>query len=228
MLPLSVAILCGGASRRMGVDKALLLVQSGGPTMLETVIKRVRDLSDDVFLVGRDRPGFAVAGIPLIVDREPGQGPLAGIATALAACRYSHCLVVGCDMPLLSRPLLAAMAALPQDTYDALVPLVAANAGAGAGQPDRQVHQSLHAIYSRTCLPAIERRLDRGDRRVTSFYPDVRVQVVDPAFIQAHDPRLRSFFSVNTPVQLIQARAWLAAEVAGTYGDLLYSERKGL
>lgn len=212
MTPLSVAVLCGGQSRRMGRDKALLSIRPGDPPLLAQVIERVRPLSDDLFLVGVPRPGYEQFGPPLIEDEHPGLGPLGGIATALAHAAYRDCLVVACDMPFLNTRLLAYLAGLPRDTYDVLVPVLPADAATPASPP---IFQPLHAIYRRTCRAHIARRLAAGERRVSSFYRDVRVQTVDAGQIRPHDPDLRSFFSADSVGSLQRAREWLRGSPLG-------------
>lgn len=201
--PISVAILCGGGSRRMGTDKALLPLRPGEEPMLGLVIDRVRELSQDVRLIGVGRAGYAQFGLPTVPDRFPGVGPLGGIATALAACDNDYCLIVACDMPFLNQSLLMRLASIARHTYDVLVPVVA---GLDRHQSPRHVPQTLHAIYSRRCLPAIERRLEAGGRRVTSFFPDVRVITLDEAELGVSEVNRRSFFSVDSPAALRQAR----------------------
>lgn len=212
MTPLSVAVLCGGQSRRMGRDKALLSIRPGDPPLLALVIERARPLSDDVFLVGVSRPGYECFGLPLIEDEHPGVGPLGGIATALAHAAHPDCLVVACDMPFLNSRVLAYLAGLPRAPYDVLVPVLPADP---AAQASHLVFQPLHAIYRRTCRAPIARRLATGEWRVTSFYQDVRVQTVVADQIEPYDPDFRSFFSADSAASLQLAREWLAGSPPG-------------
>lgn len=205
--PISVAILCGGSSRRMGSDKALLALHPNGRPVLVSVIARLQDLTDDLFLVGVDRPSYDEFDAPLITDRFPGAGPLGGIVTALEAARHPHCLIVACDMPFLDPHLLRRMAKRPRDAYDVLLPVIA--------DPDRDrrprlVPQTLHTIYSHRCRPPAERRLLAGERRVSSFFPDVRVETVDQAQLGIDEAGVRSFFSMDTPAAMREAREWLS------------------
>lgn len=78
------AVLCGGASRRMGRDKALLPVDG------VALARRVADAlvgggCTTVLAVGGDGPALAALGLTPVPDRWPGEGPLGGLATALAA-----------------------------------------------------------------------------------------------------------------------------------------------
>ena len=93
-MPMSVAVLCGGRSERMGRDKASL--PFGGESMLSRAVRIARLASDDVLLVG---PMTAEASQARdLVD--PGQGPLVALAMALRSARESHVLLLACDMPL--------------------------------------------------------------------------------------------------------------------------------
>ena len=114
---------------------------------------------------------------------------------------HEHCLVVACDMPFLSGALLRRMADEPRD-YDVLVPVIPGESRQGS---EGKVFQTLHAIYSKRCLPAIESRIREGKRQVVGFFDAVRVREIDVAEILEWDPELRSFFNANTPDALAAA-----------------------
>jgi molybdopterin-guanine dinucleotide biosynthesis protein A len=196
--PLSAAALAGGQSRRMGTDKALLPLLAGGEPMLGVVLKRLSAVADDVLVVANDRAKYAALGARVVPDLRPDVGALGGIQAAIASSEHDYCLVVACDMPFLSLPLLRRMADEPRD-YDVLVPLIP---GESRQRSDGLVFQTLHAIYSRDCLPFIEKRIAEGKKQVVGFFEDVRVRALDVAEIARWDPDLRSFFNANTPEAL--------------------------
>lgn len=211
--PLSAAILAGGQSRRMGVDKALLRLTPDGPTLIELVASAVGAVAAETIMVANDaRCDFL--GLRTVPDRYPNSGALGGIYSAVAAATHEHCLVVACDLPFLAVPLLRALAALPRD-YDVLAPLFPVaehRQSAAAG-----VYETLHAIYGRGALRAMEERLLAGDYRIISFFPAVRVQPYSLADVRRHDPELRSFLNLNTPERLAEARArYVAPDAAST------------
>lgn len=200
-LPLSAAALAGGKSRRMGTDKALLPIVAGGPPMLAVVLERLGALADEVMVVATDRERYEPFGARVVPDLHPEVGALGGIHAALTQAAFDHCLVVACDMPFLSAALLERMAREPRD-YDVLIPLIP---GKSRQRGDGLVYQTLHAIYSKRCLPAIEARMANGNRQVIGFFEDVRVRTIDVADVTSWDPDLRSFFNANTPDALAAA-----------------------
>jgi molybdenum cofactor guanylyltransferase len=143
-------------------------------------------------------------GLPVVPDAYPGAGSLGGIYSAVAAAAHEHCLVVACDMPFLSLPLLHAMASEPRD-FDVLAPyLVVGDNRQGVG---KGVYEPLHAIYGRAALPAMREQLAAEQYRIVGFFPQVRVRSLPEAYLRLHDPTLRSFFNANTPERLAEARA---------------------
>lgn len=103
------AVLCGGASRRMGRDKALVTVD--GVALARRVADALRAGGcARVLAIGGDAPALAALGLEPVADRWPGEGPLGGLATALGAATGGDVLVVApCD---LVRPSAATVAAL--------------------------------------------------------------------------------------------------------------------
>jgi molybdopterin-guanine dinucleotide biosynthesis protein A len=142
-------------------------------------------------------------GLRTVPDAVPGAGSLGGIYSAVAGASTEHCLVVACDMPFLAVPLLRALAAERRD-YDVLAPFITVGENR-QGKADG-VYETLHAIYGRGVLPAIEEQLAAGRFRIVGFFPQVRVRALPEEAVRHHDPELRSFFNVNTPERLIEAR----------------------
>ena len=89
------AILCGGASRRMGVPKAGLLLPDGR-SMIETIRDVLEHLCEQVVLVGNPH---GLRGHAVVEDERPDSGPLAGIEALLRSGIAARYLVVPCDMP---------------------------------------------------------------------------------------------------------------------------------
>jgi molybdopterin-guanine dinucleotide biosynthesis protein A len=203
----SVAILAGGKSRRMGTDKALIRIRAGDETLLERVLARVASLTDDLFVVASNRPEYAAFGVPILPDLYPGGAVLGGIASAIRHARHDRCLVVSCDHPFLSPELLDVMIRWPGD-WDVLAPVTAGESRQGGGK----IRHTLHAVYGKGCLTAIERRLADGQRQIVSFFADVRVAELGGAVLARHDPGGRSLMSINTPEALEAARALLGVE----------------
>jgi molybdopterin-guanine dinucleotide biosynthesis protein A len=182
----SAIVLAGGASSRLGTDKAFLSLD-GQPLVARTVHK-LAALSDDLIVVTNEPAPYEPLALPvrLVPDERPGFGSLMGIYSGLKKARHSRALVVACDMPFLSLPLLRHMLPLAQG-YDVVIPALD-----GLLEP-------LHAIYGNACLPAIAQLLERGERRVVAFFDQVRVLYLDRRAIDRWDPRHLSFLNVNTP-----------------------------
>lgn len=187
---LTISIQAGGQSRRMGEDKAL--VKLAGKPLIEHILERIDGLADEVMITTNDPNAFAYLGVRLEGDPIPGAGALMGLQTALRAASNSHVLILACDMPFVSRPLLKYMIKLSSKA-DVVV-------------PQRAGHlEPMHAIYSKDCLPYVDAALDQGHTRVISFYDQVRVREVDESELFKFDPHGMSFFNINTPEDLAQA-----------------------
>ena len=180
----------------MGTDKAL--VEFLGRPLIEHVAARVADVGQVETLLITNRPDdYAYLGLPMFGDVLPDKGSLGGIYTAIHASRAPYTLVVACDMPFVNPVLLRYMADLldaPDGPFDVVVPR-------SGGYPE-----GLHAIYGKACLGPIRKRMDANWLKVIGFYDDVRVRYLEEAEYAPIDPEGRSFYNVNTPEELAQAR----------------------
>jgi molybdopterin-guanine dinucleotide biosynthesis protein A len=134
---------------------------------------------------------YEFLGISMVADDIQDAGALGGILTALSHSPYERNLVVACDMPLLSPPLLSYLASLP-DGNDALVPRWTG--------PDGHRHiETLHTIYSTRCIVPIRKRIAEGKLKVADLLDDVSVRYVEEEELRQYDPQLHSFYNINTP-----------------------------
>lgn len=212
-------ILAGGQNRRMGRDKAL--IEFHDKPLVAHVLERVQPLCSETLIVANNSAAYARFGCPIVGDVFPGMGSLGGIFSGLQAAHEPYALAVACDMPFLNQELLRYLISLTPG-FDVIVPQAmdpsrhpwpppqaVAEADAAPRPPAarRDDLHPLHAVYSKACLPAMERRLRDGDLRLVSLFDQLRVRIVTPAEVDTLDPRHRSFFNVNTPEDLQHALA---------------------
>ncbi|MGH7967750.1 MAG: molybdenum cofactor guanylyltransferase, partial [Limisphaerales bacterium] len=152
-------VLVGGASRRMGRSKAFL--QLDGESMLERQVRLLRSVARRVVVVGGAAGYLDRLDVLVVPDAVPMRGPLSGICTALLETRTEYSLVLGCDLPFVTRNLLACLM------------LRARAAGGDATVPcsyDGRL-QPLCAVYRRSALYAVRTRLALGLNKPSGFFP---------------------------------------------------------
>ena len=180
-------VLAGGRSRRMGMAKALLRLD--GETFLQRAVSLLSEICGQVIIsAGPDLRLPAPAGYKIIVDQEPGLGPLGGLVSSLEASNDDWHLALACDLPLARPELLRLLAenATAGPRVDAVLP----RAG-GRLQP-------LLAVYSRTCLEPAREALARGERAVAAMLDRVKTRILEEELLCQADPDLVSFTNVNT------------------------------
>jgi len=196
-------VLAGGLSTRYaGKPKGLERVH--GVRIIDRVRAALEPVVDDLLLIANDdAAGAWLPGVRWERDVLRDVGSVAGIHAALVHSATSV-LVVAWDMPFVPAALLAALRDAGQDA-DVAVPR----------SDSRRGLEPLCAFYASTCVPAIERRLAAGDRRVIGFYDDVRVARLDVEQVgRFGDPALL-FMNVNTPEERILAEAHGASTDGG-------------
>ena len=188
----TVAILAGGQSSRMGRDKSFVLLNAR--PMIEHVVRQVSALELPILVITNDREHYQGLNLPLFSDILPNKGALGGIFTALTRSQSEATLCVACDMPYLNPVLLRHLLAVSSG-YDAVVPRV-------DGRP-----QGLHAVYHQRCLPLMRHAIEQDRLKISDFLREIPVRFVEDAELRGFDPLLRSFVNLNTPQDLRQAEA---------------------
>jgi len=190
-------ILAGGKSKRMGRDKAKILL-SGKPILLH-VIDNLLTVFPKVVLV-QDRPGHYdqflktdYNQVEILCDLIPDKGPLYGIQTACKKLAPAHLFVTACDMPFIKTELLHFLCREFNEGLLALVPRV-----------DKTL-QPLCAIYhSQKVNQYFEKNdPDYFDSPQMFFQKNLScLKVIEEADLLAFDSEKASFRNLNSPEDL--------------------------
>ena len=185
-------ILAGGASRRMGSNKALLIHRYG--RIIEVIYRTLAKLFAEVIVVTNSPEQYPFLPCRKVPDIYPGHGIVSGIHAGLSQCSGTGIFVVGCDMPLLQGKLIRHLMSLAEGV-DVVLPV-----SVGGFEP-------LHAVYRKECLPSLEELIQNGNQRVLSLLPQVRVREVHSDEIAFFDRWGDSFVNINTPDDYYRLRS---------------------
>ena len=146
------AVLAGGSSTRMGRDKAFIDVE--GEPLVQRVARALAAAgAQRVFVVGGELVRLRALGLDAVADRHPGEGPLGGVLTAMAATDATVLAILGTDL-IAADPaaILAVVDAL--DAHDVAVPVAGGR---------RHFH---HAVWHRSAQERLEATFDAGERAI--------------------------------------------------------------
>lgn len=184
---LTLAVLVGGRSRRMGRDKAT--IDAGGVPLAARPGLALGGLVDEVILAGRSVPG--VAGRP-VDDAAGAVGPLAGVVAALRAARTPLVVVAACDAPFLAPGLVARL-------VETLVSAPGARVAAGSSWAGLE---PLPAVLRREAAEPLLELAGAGVQALRRAWEELGLARLDAATCAAVDPGGGSFESWNRPADV--------------------------
>jgi molybdenum cofactor guanylyltransferase len=172
-------VLAGGKSRRMGTDKALLVLQ--GKSLLEHMIGLIKPLCNKVSISGQnlDYRGF---GVEMIPDIYSDCGPIAGIFSALTYSVSDWNLLVSVDVPYVNEELFLSLISNIGE-YGCIIPKHVSGV------------EPLIGLYHRRTLPVIEEMINFGDYRLTNLLSKLNTHYLDCNGLIKKYPRL--FMNIN-------------------------------
>jgi molybdopterin-guanine dinucleotide biosynthesis protein A len=176
-------ILTGGASRRMGRDKATLPV--GGRTLVEVLAERY-SANGGVAVSAANSDMFPQLNCPILPDVFPGMGPLNGIVSAFEQTDAEYIFLTAVDLPNGS-------AELARYICDELT-------GADVCVIEREDGKTepVFAAYSRTCGIAARQCLEAGERSFKQLFARLNVRIIPERELPDFDLD-RILFNMNTP-----------------------------
>jgi molybdopterin-guanine dinucleotide biosynthesis protein A len=175
-------ILAGGASSRMGRDKALL--ELDGETLVARAVRRLEEVCGEVLIADAGR-GLASGSI---LD-GPGRGPAAGLLGAARARPGRSLLVLAVDLPFVPVPLLEELA---RSEADLAIP-----SWSGGVEP-------LCASYGPAALAVLKERVGQGRLDLWSLpdTPGLVVRRLGDEELRRFGDSARMFLNLNRPEDL--------------------------
>lgn len=192
--PVTGVILAGGESRRFDyVNKAFFEI--GGELIVERVYRVMRAVFDDIIVVTNAPADYLKWDVRITTDIFPCRSSMTGVHAGLFLAQTPYVFVCGCDTPFLKKELIETVLSGVDKTIDIVVP-----------QTANGWFEPLCAVYSRSCLPALERSLKQKTYDIRRIFNEVRVKCLGEEILRQADPELASFFNINTPEDLRRAR----------------------
>lgn len=190
---LSVLILAGGKSSRMGEDKALIEVDH--QPLLQRVCHVATQVSSTIYILTpwRERyQSIVPANCQFLPESQPNQGPLVALANGLTTLNTDWVLLLGCDLPFLDSTILQqwikGLDQVPQSTL-AVVPYQASR------------WQPLCGFYRRQCYVNLQRFIQQGGRSFQQWLPQIEVRS-----IPIEQTQELMLLNCNTPEELNRIR----------------------
>ncbi|MEM2995222.1 MAG: molybdenum cofactor guanylyltransferase [Candidatus Bathyarchaeia archaeon] len=196
-------ILAGGFSSRFGKDKGLLPLAN--KPLIKHVLDVVDSLVDEEIVVVSSKSqveGYAKvvnANVKIVVDTLNMHSPLVGALTGFRAAMGEYALLLSCDTPFISKSVLALLFDLSPNR-NAVIPR----------WPNGYI-EPLQAVYRvKPALESAEKALASGKFSMRSMVDGLRgVRYISTLVLQQLDPNLKTFFNINTPIDLKRAERFL-------------------
>jgi len=147
-------ILCGGESKRMGKNKALLKL--GNITLVEHLINILKPICDEIILsVNNHELDF----LPYIKvnDKINGIGPISGFYSCLLESKTEENIIISCDTPFITSTLLNLLKENSQG-FEIVIPIF------------KNQIQPLIGLFKKSSLLAIKYHLDKGNYKPINIF----------------------------------------------------------
>lgn len=185
-------ILAGGKNKRIGKDKSFIKI--GGITIIDRAFSTLSRIFKDIIIITDTPDLYSYLGCKIYSDIIPGKDSLGGIYTGLKVSSSKHNFIFACDMPFLNESLIKYMIGITKDS-DIVIPR------------SKKGFEPLHAIYSKVCIPYIEKLIEGNNLRILDFFTHVKVKEIGISEIATYDPKEIAFLNLNTEEDILRAEA---------------------
>jgi len=162
--PLGAIVLAGGYSSRMKEKKAFL--QLIGKSLIQHILDQMDGLFGEILISTSREDEFDFLGHRIVLDENPGEGPLAAIHSALKTARFEKNFVIACDIPDINLEFLGRVVESAV-SYEIVVPVSSNNK-----------YEPLFAVYSKPIVSRMQDLLDKGERSLIPLFALCRTQFV--------------------------------------------------
>lgn len=203
----SAIILSGGASQRMGTDKALLSFWN--KPLLQYVAHNMRRLTTNVLVSGSSIQ-YKEFGHPVIPDRYTDKGPMGGLHSTLLAMSSEEAFVCTCDAPL-----------APYGLFSYLSDQISADALAAVAVHKGQIYPLL-GLFRRKIVPYLQESIESNKLSITRLLKELPVDFVEiDEKLSFYEPYI--FLNTNTEADyktLIDMEQQVKVLYFGITGDI--------
>lgn len=180
---MTAIILAGGKSNRFGSDKAF--IEIAGTPLIKRHLKLLRGLFSKIIIVTNQPHKYRFKNVKIVQDIVKDSGPLAGIYSGLLSSGSFYNFIMACDMPFINKELIRYMTG-HKNNYDVIIPKIG-----------NKFHP-LFGVYSKKCIPVIEKMLKNDRLKVSSIFPKVKTHFIPKKTIEKFDENLLSLININT------------------------------
>ncbi len=206
MTKTAAIVLAGGSSSRFGEDKGLL--QLAGKPLILHVLERIRCAIDERIVVLSPKSQLEsytrIVGprAKIVLDNGDVEGPISGLLAGIEHTEAKYSILLPCDTPFVSHDILTLLLELCINR-SATIPR----------WPNCYIEPLQAAYAAKSTLEAARNTLAEGKTDMQSMINDLRnIRYVSTLVLQQLDPQLRTFFNINTPLDLKKAEAMLRNE----------------
>ncbi len=186
-------ILAGGKNSRLpGEKKAFRKI--GDEMILETIYELFSSLFKEVIIVVNEPREFAGWDMTVVTDIIPSKCALAGLHAGLFYASYPYAYVTACDTPFVKRSVVEYIVGSIKSGYEVIIP-----------RTDDGL-EPLYAVYSKACIPLIEKSLENNIFMIKKFFRKKKVLEIPVDKLKLLDPEMRFIFNVNTPQDFEKAK----------------------
>ncbi len=185
-------ILAGGRNSRLpGEKKALRKI--GGKMIMDRIHQELGSVVDEIIIVTNEPEEFSQWDALIVSDIYPSRCALAGVHAGIYYATYDKIFITACDTPFIKSDIVEYILSFADHQHDVIIP-----EGEGG-------LEALLAVYSKACLPLIEKNLNANIFMIKKFYAKNKVKAVPLENLKKIDPLMESFFNINTPADIEKA-----------------------
>ncbi|MCF6247392.1 MAG: molybdenum cofactor guanylyltransferase [Desulfobacula sp.] len=185
-------ILAGGKNSRLP-GKKKTFHKIGNTMILETIHDIFERLFKEVIIVVNDPQEFADWDMNIVTDIIPAGCALAGLHAGLFYAKFEQAYVTACDAPFVNSRVIEYIVQHADTKYDVVLPRT------------KMGTETLSAVYSKACIPLIEKNLEKNIFMIKKFFRKKRVKEIPIEILRQWDPETRFIFNINTPEDLEKA-----------------------
>jgi molybdenum cofactor guanylyltransferase len=192
-------ILAGGFSSRFGQDKSLLELNS--KPLIKHAVDAIKKIVDEIIIVTNEQnridnyAPLVGPNVKFALDIENSKGPLVGALTGLNQATGSYALIIPSDMPFVS-----------SEIVELLFDLSLGKSAVIPRWPNTEIEPLLAVYHTQTALKAAKTAINAGKLKMADMLDHMQgVRYLSTLVVQELDPELKTFFNINTPIDLKKA-----------------------